>query len=701
MRNDLSIRRKSTPDPCFAVAGCLLAALLVPASSRAERLPGNADEVVQYTIAVSLDASAHKLEGRQRLVWRNPSADPVTDLWFHLYLNAFKNSQSTFFRESGGQLRGDQMEKDGWGWIDVTSMRLGEVDLRPGLRFEHPDDDNADDQTVARVALPEPVPPGGAVTLDITFTAQLPRVFARTGYKDTFHLVAQWFPKIAVYEPAGRRGRTAGGWNAHQFHANSEFYADFGRFDVEITVPAGYVVGATGRRTAERRGNGTLTYTYSERNIHDFAWTADTNFVEVRRTFSAANDVTADEYRRIAQLLGRTEDEVRLRDVEILVLVQPPHRPQADRYVRAAVEALKWFGLLYGRYPYETLTVVDPAPGGGGAGGMEYPTFITAGTTALFNRWPFHRIRAPEEVTIHEFGHQYWYGMVANNEFEEAWLDEGLNTYSTARAMEFGYGPGAKLMEFLGLSLDDEQSWRMQNTFQGTFDRVRQPAWTYGAGGYSFYSYTKPGLLLRTLEHHVGEQTMARIMRTYHERWRFKHPASEDFYAVANEVSGQDLSWYFRQAVEDTESLDYEVSRASSVPTPAWRGFFDEASGRTLVTEEDASKTESDDGRARSYMTTVVVKRRGGFVFPVDVGFKFEGKPLERVRWDGRDRWTRYRFERPERLEWVDVDPDRKVLLDANWMNNGRRIEPDGRPAAHWAARLLFWVQNLLATVGW
>jgi hypothetical protein len=100
-------------------------------------------------------------------------------------------------------------------------------------------------------------------------------------------------------------------------------------------------------------------------------------------------------------------------------------------------------------------------------------------------------------------------------------------------------------------------------------------------------------------------------------------------------------------------------------------------------------------------MTTVVVKRRGGFVFPVDVGFKFEGKPLERVRWDGRDRWTRYRFERPERLEWVDVDPDRKVLLDANWMNNGRRIEPDGRPAAHWAARLLFWVQNLLATVGW
>jgi len=291
--------------------------------------------------------------------------------------------------------------------------------------------------------------------------------------------------------------------------------------------------------------------------------------------------------------------------------------------------------------------------------------------------------------------------MVASNEFEEAWLDEGFNTYSTALAMEFGYGPRAKLMEFLGLTLDDEQSWRMQNTFLGTFDRVRQPAWSYGAGGYAFYSYTKPGMLLRTLEHHLGEQTMARVMRTYHERWRFRHPTSEDFYAVANEVSGQDLGWYFRQAVEGTESLDYEIARASSVPTRAWRGFFDGESGRTLVSDDEAAKSEKDGDKPRSYTTTVVVKRRGGFTFPVEIGFKFEGKPLERVSWDGRDRWTRYRFERPERLEWVDVDPDRKVLLDANWLNNGRRIEADARPATHWAARLAFWLQNLFATVGW
>ena len=214
------------------------------------------------------------------------------------------------------------------------------------------------------------------------------------------------------------------------------------------------------------------------------------------------------------------------------------------------------------------------------------------------------------------------------------------------------------------------------------------------------YSYTKPGLLLRTLEHHLGEQTMARIMRTYHERWRFKHPTSEDFYAVANEVSGQDLSWYFKQAVEGTDSLDYEIARATSIRTPAWRGFFDEASGRTLLSDADAVKAETkEDGR--TYTSTVVVKRRGGFSFPVEIGFKFEGKPLERVSWDGRDRWKRYRFDRPERLEYVDVDPDRKVLLDANWLNNGKRIDSDARPAANWAVRLAFWLQNLFATVGW
>jgi hypothetical protein len=182
----------------------LLLSFLVAAPAAAQSLPEKSDQVVQYQIRVALDPGKRQLTGTERLTWRNPStADSVSELQFHLYLNAFKNTKSTFVKESGGQLRGDQMGKDSWGWIDVVSIKTASgADLKPTLAFIQPDDGNKDDQTVARVVLPEPVPPGGSVTLDITFTSMLPRVFARTGYKDDFYLVGQWFPKLGVYEPA-------------------------------------------------------------------------------------------------------------------------------------------------------------------------------------------------------------------------------------------------------------------------------------------------------------------------------------------------------------------------------------------------------------------------------------------------------------------------------------------------------------------
>ncbi len=392
------------------VLSFVLVALLVAAlPAAAQPLRASSDRVVDYRISVALDPATRTLTGRETLTWRNPSpTDAVSELQFHLYLNAFKNTKSTFMKESGGQLRGVDMASDGWGWIDITSIATSSgADLKPTLAFIQPDDGNRNDQTVAKAVLPEPVPPGGSVTLEIAFVSKLPRVFARTGYEDDFYLVGQWFPKLGVYEPAGMRGRETGGWNCHQFHATSEFYADFGSYQVEITVPAGYVVGATGERLGERTNpNGTKTYSYAQADIHDFAWTADPDYVVIKAKFSATEDVTPAEYARIAALVGRPIDEVMLSDVDITVLLQPSRRQQAQRHIDAAKAGLKWYGLWYGRYPYKTLTVVDPAPGAGGAGGMEYPTFITAGSAWLFNYWPFDRIRAVEEVTVHEFGHQ-------------------------------------------------------------------------------------------------------------------------------------------------------------------------------------------------------------------------------------------------------------------------------------------------------
>ena len=439
--------------PALALCSAAVAGALAPPPARGDSLPARAVHVADYDMRVRFSPEAKTLEGQQRIVWRNPAPEAVSELWFHLYLNAFKNSKSTFFEESGGQLRGDRMAEDGWGWVEVRSIRRADgVDLAPGATFEHPDDDNADDRTVWRVPLPEPVPPGGEIALDVDLRGEA------AAHLRAHRLLPRLPPRGTVVPEARRlRARGAprpgrGGWNCHQFHANSEFYADFGHYRVELTLPKHFVVGATGKRVLRRENpDGTSTHVFEQGDVVDFAWTASPRFLEVKATFSAEKDVTAEEYAETARLLGRSLDEVRLSDVEVTVLLQPEHAAQADRHVRAAKAGIKWFGLWYGRYPYPTLTVVDPAYGAGGSGGMEYPTFITAGTSTLFNRWPLDRVLAPEGVTVHEFGHQYWQSMVASNEFEESWLDEGFNSYSTGKVMERVYGP--LMVQALGLRL--------------------------------------------------------------------------------------------------------------------------------------------------------------------------------------------------------------------------------------------------------
>ena len=667
--------------------------LLIPALAAAEPLPEHAARVVTYSIDVSLDAAKHTLNGVEQVTWRNPSSDHVAELRLHLYLNAFRNSRSTFMRESGGQLRSVDMPENGWGWIDLTKFTLSDgTDLLKSVKFDAPDDGNADDRTVIRVPLPTPIGPGGEVRFTASFTAQLPRVFARSGYAGDYHLVGQWFPKLGVYEPAGLRGRQAGGWNCHQYHANSEFYADYGSFDVRITVPSRFLVGATGRLQAKTsKPDGTVTWHYAQDDVHDFGWTADPSFVEVNGRFSGARDVSEAEYAAAAKLVNRPIDEMRLTDVDIRLLMRPSHTPQARRYMESARQAIKHFGLWYGRYPYPTLTVVDPAYGAFGSAGMEYPTFITAGTHMMLNRWPLDKIHVPDEVTIHEYGHQYWYGLVGSNEFEEAWLDEGFNSYSTGRLVDRLFGSDTSFGEVLGLRVGHLDVVRAGNSPLRTFDRLRQPSWTYSPGSYSFYSYDRSDLTLETLEHLLGEPTMARIMRTYSERWRFRHPSSDDFYAVASEVAGQDLTWFFQSAAETADYVDYEVSRAESRRHETDAGRLGET---TKLSESN------EPGDSAPYDSVVVVRRRGGVVMPQVIELTFEGGRKERVNWDGADRWKRLTRTTKDRLESAEIDSDHRIWLDVNWTNNSRRTAPEHRVAATWTARVLFWVQQFVSLAG-
>src|SRR5690606_13888649 len=216
---------------------------------RADDAATLSDRVVAYSIDAELDPDKHTIKGRQQLTWRNRSAQPVCSVYLHLYLNGFDGPGSTFMTEQRASeqgFRSNVSTGDGeYGYIRLD--KVAQAGAAAKWTFVQPDGGPKTDRSVVRIDLPQPVAPGASTTLDIDFFDQLPRVVARTGYYGSFHLVAQWFPKIGVLELPGERGATAPRWNAHEFHLHSEFYADFGSYDVRITVPRGYTVGSTGK----------------------------------------------------------------------------------------------------------------------------------------------------------------------------------------------------------------------------------------------------------------------------------------------------------------------------------------------------------------------------------------------------------------------------------------------------------------------
>lgn len=664
--------------------------------------------IASYDIRATLDADKHVIAGEQTLDWVNDSPDTVPTLQFHLYMNAFRNSRSTFFRESGGQLRGDRAAEDGWGWIEIHSMKLEDgTDLTPRIQCISPDDGNRDDCTVIEVPLPAPVQPGAALRVRMKFTTQLPRVFARTGYRGDFHLAGQWFPKIGVWETRGFRYAEKSGWNCHQFHANSEFYANFGDYRAELTVPSRFVVGATGelvRKTVDAK-RGTSTYVFVQPSVTDFAWTAQPGFLRFERMFEAAKQTTQEELAAAAKLHGLRIDDVRLSDVKMIALIQPEHAEQTERHFHALAAALKYFGLWYGRYPYRTITVVDPPHGAGGAGGMEYPTFITAGTS----------YRAPadvlmlEIVTVHEFGHQFWMQLVASNEFEESWLDEGFNTYSTGKIVDKVYGGTALPLMVFGRNL---WSWlRLPKLTQASMDRaahagypVRDPlatrAWEfYDGSSYSVSSYSRTAVALRTLEALLGEETMARVMRAYHQRWRFRHPHSRDFQQTVNEVSGRNMDWFFEQFVFGARRLDYAVSGIGSRELGEPVGVFEKQGKKETVTAEDARKRDRERekrGEKAQHESWVKVERLGDGVAPQEIEIRFRDGHVERRTWDGAGQWAKFTFTRAAEIESATIDPGRRYLLDVNWANNSRKADFNTALSTQWTLRVLFWAQNAM-----
>ena len=209
--------------------------------------------ITYYKLEVELDPVAKTVSGTMDAFWVNPSSDVVPDIQLHMYLNAFSSNKSTFYKESDGSPGTEEID---YGWVKIKSMtdRKGN-DLKSIMKYISPDDNNPDDMTVLDVPLPEAAKPGDTVFIKVSFVSKLPTLTHRTGFKDDFFFVGQWFPKFGVYEPAGMRYAVKGGWNCHQFHYNSEFFSNHSVYDVKITVPKEYVIG-TGGILLDEKGEG-------------------------------------------------------------------------------------------------------------------------------------------------------------------------------------------------------------------------------------------------------------------------------------------------------------------------------------------------------------------------------------------------------------------------------------------------------------
>ncbi|HLW82527.1 MAG TPA: M1 family metallopeptidase [Candidatus Acidoferrales bacterium] len=615
--------------------------------------------VVNYQIDARLDTAKKTIDATEWLTYKNLTGKPQQTFPFHLYLNAFQ-PKSTFMTEvrlygTRGTSAGSGWDPKHYGAITISKFEVpGMGDLTDKMQFIQPDDGNTNDHTVMQVTLPKPIAPGASVQFRMVFHDQLPYVVERTGYVRDFFMVGQWFPKVGVW--------WQNAWNCHQFHATTEFFSDFGTYDVRITLPQNEIVGAGGDLIASNNNaDGTKSLIFHSQDVIDFSWTAYPHFTDVEDSWTGSAGT-----------------------VKLHVLMSPGHMATAPRYIKVLKGAMTLFDKRYGPYPYDRLTVVDPPHGAEDAGGMEYPTLITAGTgpDLLMPKG----VLLPEVVAEHEWGHQYWYAMVATNEFEDAWMDEGINSYTEAKVMGALYGAKTSAIDFPFAQMSDFEEQRLGYLAEPDADPMTRFGWEFrDDGSYGAISYGKTATVLLTLERIIGSDKMQEAMHEYFMKYRFKHPTPEDFMNTIQQVAGpgQDLSWYFAQAFKGTQILDYEVEDIRSDRA----NWYEAAS---------AAKKKGPV----MYRDTVVVQRKGDFIAPVDLEVKFDDGTTAHERWDGKDRWIRYSYMRPAQIESAEIDPQHKMWMDRDFYNDSQTADGDGRASRKIGDIFLFvseWLNQLLA----
>ncbi len=626
------------------------------------------ERIANYTMNVTLDHETKTASGNQVIVWHNTSPDTVKELRFYMYLNAFKNNKTSYLRDLDGLFFGqnlfDRAEEE-WGWIELHSIIQSGKELISSLRFERDIDGNMDDESVVSVQLDQVVMPGDSVVLFTQFTSKMPRTLVRSGYsKDDFFHFVHWYPKLGVYE---KNSKGVWAWNCHQFLRQMEFYGDFGTYDITLSTSDHLKIGATGCLMSEERiEGGLIKRRYLGLDVIDFAWTVSPCFEEY-----------IEKYKHIT----------------LKLLIPPEHRDMKERILHSATGAFAYLEERLGRYPYNQLTIIDPPVHALNSGFMEYPQLITGGSFYGIPKG-YHGV---ESLIIHELAHQFFMGILANNEKEEPWLDEGIVSFYEDRITDHLFGARQSFVDLLGYKVGNSALSRNEYTSQSNLrsDAISTKSWEI-KGSYKRTVYSKAATVLRTLMGYMGEERFDEMMKEYYRQHAFTHPRKEDFYAIVTSwASNHDclicptISAFLHQAIDGTEVCDYAVTNIRHTVDHHPTGIFGRGDGKAFV-PHDHSKDVGE------ILSTIRLERKGSMILPSTVRITWEDGSEEDFIWDGRQTIEDINFRNRRKIVSAYLDPEHLLTLDIDFNNNSFTLTPKKDALLKYAERTIFWVQNIL-----
>ncbi len=583
-------------------------------------------QFVHYDMDIRLEPESKMLTGRSSILYRNNSPDTLFTFYMHLYPNAYKDPNSIYAQDARKFYRKMNTDPASTGWLKITRFRIIPFQAEAAA-----DEDmtsfNVDD-TILEADLPQPLPPGAEMRIELEFESRVRRHTRRAGYRGSQFDFAQWYPKVCVYDENG--------WNNVPFHMLGEFYGEFGTFDVRITVPYDFVVAATGTVS---EGDPGFDMVRVDTSLSEAAWQQE--YQHIRDKIAAAKAETP--LRTVAFHAENVHDFAWVTSPDFLyesgdwegipihVLYRSHVKPRWSKIVvERGKRALQWLSEKFGRYPYPQLTITHGLLGGG----MEYPMLVMNSSES-------------EGLILHEVGHIYFYGILANNETREAWLDEGFTTFQTRWYMETRYGKWGydreKSLHNAGWlrkkrpALSSRENARNIALFfmtSGKDEPISKWSFHYNDGmAYSINAYTKGSIFFEMLRYVVGEEKFAQICKEYFRRWKFKHVNEARFKAVCEEVSGMELDWFFEQWLHGTPTIDYALGR---------------------VRKQRLSSGE--------YKTEVEIRRKGDGIMPVEVVLETgDGRKLKK-RWHGRDERGVIVFVTEKKPGKVMLDPENQIM---------------------------------------